>query len=278
MKSASFFFLSVSLHAAALAYPVWLGRSGQAELIHVTILPLEQAGGSPDGEGGNGSPVSPSVARSHNLRPPAAEPRVEPKSHRATPPPVESRVELKPGENSAPQASTAAEVETDIDGRIALTTTNSASFETDGSTIFGYAIDDMPGAGAGTGATGTSGYGPNGAGAGSGSGNGAGIGAGSPGRGIVLTQARYRDTPRPDYPERARRQGREGRVLLRVLVDAQGRSRKVEIHSSSGSDELDRAAAEAIKRWRFHPTRHGERPVESWLRVPIEFRLEDANH
>jgi protein TonB len=51
----------------------------------------------------------------------------------------------------------------------------------------------------------------------------------------------------------------------------------VEINSSSGTAVLDRAAAEAIRRWRFHPARHGDRPVESWLRIPIEFRLGDAN-
>src|SRR6185503_6865499 len=83
-------------------------------------------------------------------------------------------------------------------------------------------------------------------------GTGFGLGSGNPAgpyqTGIALTQARVRDTPRPEYPENARREGREGRVLLRVLVDDQGRSKKVEINSSSGSEALDRAAAEAIKR------------------------------
>ena len=112
------------------------------------------------------------------------------------------------------------------------------------------------------------------AGAGRGSGN--GNGSSSSGNGVDLTQARYRDTPRPDYPESARREGREGRVLLRVLVDDQGQSKKVEINISSGSDALDRAATEAIRRWRFHPARDGDKPVESWLRIPIEFHLADA--
>ena len=66
-------------------------------------------------------------------------------------------------------------------------------------------------------------------------------------------------------------------MLLRVLVDDQGFSKQVEVNRSSGSDTLDRAAAEAIKRWRFYPARYGDKPIESWLRVPIEFRLDDAN-
>lgn len=94
----------------------------------------------------------------------------------------------------------------------------------------------------------------------------------------VLTQARYRETPRPEYPESARREGREGRVLLRVLVDERGRSRQVEIKSSSGSPALDRAAADAILHWRFEPARHGNEPIESWLRIPIEFQLRDLHN
>jgi periplasmic protein TonB len=63
---------------------------------------------------------------------------------------------------------------------------------------------------------------------------------------------------------------------LRVLVDDQGRTKTVEINSSSGNDALDRAAAEAVKRWHFQPARYDDRAVESWLRIPIEFRLADA--
>jgi protein TonB len=49
----------------------------------------------------------------------------------------------------------------------------------------------------------------------------------------------------------------------------------VEINRSSGNDTLDRAAAEAIKRWRFSPARFGDKAVESWVKIPIEFRLKD---
>ncbi len=45
MRLASFFIFSVSLHAAALVYPVSFGGRSQASLIQVTILPIEQEGG-----------------------------------------------------------------------------------------------------------------------------------------------------------------------------------------------------------------------------------------
>jgi len=145
---------------------------------------------------------------------------------------------------------------------------NSADFN--GAAISGTTNNDAHGYGAG-------GIGINRNGLGlSGIGSERGNGQGSSGNRTALIQARYSDAPKPIYPESARSEGREGRVLLRVLVDDQGRTKSVEINVSSGSEALDRAAAEAIKRWRFHPARYGDKAVESWLRIPIEFRLADA--
>lgn len=116
-----------------------------------------------------------------------------------------------------------------------------------------------------------------------------GNGVGGPsayGRGVAsaqlsqptYVQAGYRSTTKPDYPERARKEGKEGRVLLRVLVDEEGRSKVVEVNTSSGSEALDQAALAAIKRWRFLPARYGNKPVESWVKIPIDFRLTDARN
>jgi len=246
MRLVFFFVLSLSLHAAALVYPVSFGGRSQVDTIQVKILPIEQEEGGAGGQGGSGKgkPVGPGDA----------------KSHRSTPPAVELRFESKTTSNPEPQTLPAETVAKVSDTSMAFVSAIASSAETVGAAISGPAGNDANGSG--TGLTGT--------------GNGNGNGSGSFGAGIALTQARYRETPRPDYPESARRDGREGRVLLRVLVDDQGRSKQVEINNSSGSDALDRAAAEAIKRWRFHPARHGDKPVESWLRIPIEFRLADA--
>jgi protein TonB len=64
-------------------------------------------------------------------------------------------------------------------------------------------------------------------------------------------------------------------VLLNVLVSAEGKPKKIEIKDSSGFAILDHAARAAVMRWRFHPARYGETPLESWVRVPIVFRLKD---
>jgi protein TonB len=176
-----------------------------------------------------------------------------------------------------PQAFAVTEIETAGDNGAAVPTAMAARPNDDAGTNPGAlnqtALGTAAGPGPGRVGTGSNGYGVYGTGSGSGSGN--RDGSGAPGNAVASSQARYRDTPRPEYPESARREGREGLVLLRVLVDDQGRSKKVEISGSSGSSALDRAAAEAIRRWRFHPALHGDAPTESWVNIPVDFRLKD---
>ena len=88
--------------------------------------------------------------------------------------------------------------------------------------------------------------------------------------------AAYATWAPPDYPERARRKGWQGTTLLRVLVNSRGKSETVEISRSSGFSILDGAAVKAVQRWRFRPAHDGRKTVESWVKVPIVFRLENA--
>lgn len=102
--------------------------------------------------------------------------------------------------------------------------------------------------------------------------------AASPASAATLTEARfdaaYLNNPRPAYPMLSRRLREEGQVMLRVLVSADGQASRVELRTSSGSERLDRAAQEAVARWRFVPARRGEVAVESWVLVPIVFKLQ----
>lgn len=81
--------------------------------------------------------------------------------------------------------------------------------------------------------------------------------------------------PLPEYPERARRRGHEGRVVLAVTVTATGEPVSVEVADSSGYPLLDRAALRAVRRWRFHPAAGIDPRELSQVKVPITFRLED---
>lgn len=78
-------------------------------------------------------------------------------------------------------------------------------------------------------------------------------------------------SPHPRYPARARRRGESGEVLLSIDVDARGRVARVSVASSSGSKDLDRAALDAVRRWRFRPGMRDGRPVPATVTVPIAF-------
>lgn len=86
--------------------------------------------------------------------------------------------------------------------------------------------------------------------------------------------ADYLNNPPPVYPTLARRLGEQGRVMLRVLVRADGTPAEVEINHSSGFTRLDRAALDAVRKWRFIPARRGDTPVTAPVLVPVSFTLE----
>lgn len=86
--------------------------------------------------------------------------------------------------------------------------------------------------------------------------------------------AAYLDNPTPAYPPLSRRLREEGEVRLRVRVTADGKAAAVELRDGSGFDRLDRAALEAVARWRFVPARQGDQAVEAWVLVPIVFKLQ----
>lgn len=86
--------------------------------------------------------------------------------------------------------------------------------------------------------------------------------------------ANYLHNPAPVYPLQSRRLREEGRVLLKVLVSAQGAALSVQIDQGCGHPRLDEAALEAVRQWRFVPSRRGVEAVEGWVVVPISFRLD----
>jgi protein TonB len=86
--------------------------------------------------------------------------------------------------------------------------------------------------------------------------------------------AAYLRAPPPRYPASARRKGEEGTVVLKVLVTTEGAASSVELEQSSGSSALDAAARDAVKGWLFAPARRGAEPVETWVLVPVVFRLD----
>ncbi|MDG0026165.1 energy transducer TonB [Trinickia sp. Y13] len=85
--------------------------------------------------------------------------------------------------------------------------------------------------------------------------------------------AAYLNNPPPRYPQSAQEEGWEGRTVLRVHVDASGHPIGVQLHVSSGHDVLDKAALAAVRQWTFVPAKRGATPIDGWVDVPLDFRL-----
>lgn len=85
--------------------------------------------------------------------------------------------------------------------------------------------------------------------------------------------AAYLSNPEPTYPQASLELGESGRVLLRVVVSAEGMALSVELAKSSGFARLDRAARQAVKQWRFAPARRANEAVEGVVLVPIHFQI-----
>jgi protein TonB len=82
----------------------------------------------------------------------------------------------------------------------------------------------------------------------------------------------------PDYPPEAERRGIEGSVDVSFTVTSEGKVTDVVVIHSQPSDIFDRAAASAVRRWRYEPQRLEGTPVESHLQIRIDFKLDAPHH
>lgn len=76
----------------------------------------------------------------------------------------------------------------------------------------------------------------------------------------------------PRYPARALRNGETGTVMVRAEIGPDGVPTSVSVERGSGSRDLDRAAVDAVRRWRFRPAMRGGQPTTGSVVVPIDFR------
>ena len=77
----------------------------------------------------------------------------------------------------------------------------------------------------------------------------------------------------PKYPPAAARAGIQGTVILIIDVDASGNVTNVSVEKSSRNRDLDRAAMDAARKWRFNPGKQGTQSVAGRVRVPVDFKM-----
>lgn len=89
----------------------------------------------------------------------------------------------------------------------------------------------------------------------------------------VDSQPRLLGEVKIPYPEEAKREGIEGRVILSVTIDLSGQVVNVKVLSGPGYG-LDEAAREALKRFRFSPAVKGGEPVSTTINYTYTFTLD----
>ena len=82
---------------------------------------------------------------------------------------------------------------------------------------------------------------------------------------------RFRNRP-PIYPPEAEIRGQHGTVLVMIHVSEDGLASSVDVAQSSGVEVLDRAAVDAVRKWRFRPAVRQGRAVP--FAMPFRFVFE----
>ncbi|MDR7567590.1 MAG: energy transducer TonB [Armatimonadota bacterium] len=79
---------------------------------------------------------------------------------------------------------------------------------------------------------------------------------------------------RSDLASEAAIRLQQGRVRVKLLVQVDGTVGTVEVLVSSGVPELDQAAVEALRTWRFEPARQDGTPIPAYYVLWVTFRVE----
>jgi len=96
----------------------------------------------------------------------------------------------------------------------------------------------------------------------------------------VLVEAsvdpRYRGDFQPDYPAFERNIGRDGVVVVRVLVGSNGRVSAIEPVRATSDAFFDATKKRALSKWRFRPAMRDGVAIESWRQMTVRFTMEDS--
>jgi protein TonB len=92
---------------------------------------------------------------------------------------------------------------------------------------------------------------------------------------VAITSVQYLMPPVLEYPLASRRLREQGRVEVRLLVDARGLPQQAQVVRSSGHKRLDEAALVTVRATRFKPYTENGVPQSFWVVMPLVFELEN---
>ncbi len=94
------------------------------------------------------------------------------------------------------------------------------------------------------------------------------------GKGVPVTPPRILSAREPAYPATARKQGIEGTVYVKMLVNNSGKVEEAFVAKSSGHEDLDASAVQAVYKWRFSPAKDKlKQKVACYITIPVNFKL-----
>ncbi|MCL4183144.1 MAG: energy transducer TonB [Burkholderiaceae bacterium] len=91
---------------------------------------------------------------------------------------------------------------------------------------------------------------------------------------VSISAVSYLKPPVLHYPNISLRMQEEGRVHVRVLVDAQGLPREMQVVRSSGYARLDESALATVRATRFKPYTENGVAQPFWVVMPLIFEME----
>jgi periplasmic protein TonB len=75
----------------------------------------------------------------------------------------------------------------------------------------------------------------------------------------------------PEYPEAARSMGHEARVVLKIVVEANGHVGRIDV--LKGEEPFTSVAVSTVKTWKYEPARLDGAPISVFKIVDLKFRL-----
>ena len=87
----------------------------------------------------------------------------------------------------------------------------------------------------------------------------------------LVDSVEYVRAEKPVFPKESQRRREYGTVVLRILVDADGRPVNIEVEQSSGYERLDAAARKAAETFLFRPYEVNGVRRAAQVRIPIGF-------
>ncbi len=87
-----------------------------------------------------------------------------------------------------------------------------------------------------------------------------------------VTRPKLLNRIEPSYPDKVRKEKVSGQVIIQAVIEKDGTVGRASVVRPV-HPELDAAALEALRQWRYEPARQNGKPVAVYMTVTIDFRV-----